>query len=177
MCWKYGNGQQIVILAHVRVSPFFYTMFVYNQHNKLRNQIIRSSVFKILNTGRSWRVAASYYKVLSKTLQRYGERVISHLYSKHTAAAVNYSLLWLKCEPNCCSAACSPCCCVCAQVWCSGLGVLQQWLSPSLTIPVPLSWSACLSAPAQTTTGDSIMYSHSSFGCRHFTATRDCFSH
>lgn len=64
MYWKYGNGQQIVILAHVRVSPFFYTMFVYHQHNKLRDQLLHSSVFKILNTRWSWRVAASYYKVL-----------------------------------------------------------------------------------------------------------------
>lgn len=49
----------------------------------------------------------------------------------------NYSLLWLKCEPNCfcCLFPMFLCVALCAQVWCSGLGVLQQWLSPSQTTP------------------------------------------
>lgn len=32
--------------------------------------------------------------------------------------------------------------CVCAQVWCSGLGVLQRWLSPSEPTLAPVCWSA-----------------------------------
>lgn len=117
---------------HMSVSPFFYTMFVYNQHNKLRDQIICISIFKILNTRSPWPVIAGYYKLLR--LQWYGERVISHLYSKHTVAAVNYSLLWRKCEPNCCSAAYTTCFCVC-----SGL---VQWIRGAAAVTKPITDSS-----------------------------------
>lgn len=122
------------------------TKFVYNQHNKLQGHIICTALYRILNSHHVLQLVISCKD--SCGMQRYGESVISHLYSKHTIAAVNYALLWLKCEPNCCSVPVSHVS-VCAQVCCSGLGVLQHWLSPSQTILVPFelinpSVSTCL---------------------------------
>lgn len=46
------------------------------------------------------------------------------------------------------------CMIVCVQVWCSGLGVLKQWLSPPEPTLAPVCWSAlfgCLTVPSLAT--------------------------